>query len=253
MPETMQMPEPEAPNTGRILDYWLGGEHHFPADVAAAQAFESIYAGWPALFRVLRDYIGRASRFVHAQGVDQFLVLGAGIPAQGNVHEAVPDARVLYTDLDPVNVELGRRILAGRSGVGYTSCDAADLSTLDREEMERTLGPLRRLGTVFVGVSVFLTDEQLRGTLDALWELSPPGSYVVLDFDSDFPRTLPGVIEALTAGGAPYCPRTPEDIPPLLGRWQLTPDGIQTAALWRNAGPTPDVPAFSYVAVLTKN
>ncbi|WP_319461288.1 hypothetical protein [Micromonospora sp. RTP1Z1] len=28
------MAEPDQPSTARMIDFWLGGEHHFPVDVA---------------------------------------------------------------------------------------------------------------------------------------------------------------------------------------------------------------------------
>jgi hypothetical protein len=242
---------PAEPNTGRILDHWLGGQHHFPADAAAAQAFEQLYEGFPTVFRTLRDYIGRATRSVRDLGIDQFLVFGAGIPTRGNVHEVVPDARVLYTDIDKANVALGREILKDVPNTGYTWCDAADLSTLDRAEVERVLGPLRRLGIVFVGLAVFIPDDRLRQTFEALYDWAPPGSAMVLDFDSDACSTVPNVVEILQSTGAPFEMRGPETIAPLLGRWQLTPDGIQPVAAWRNPEP-PDVPTFMWGAVVTK-
>lgn len=162
--------EPTIPNTGRILDYWLGGTHHFPADVAAAQAFDAIYGQFPQVFRVLRNYIGRAARFIYSQGVEQFLVLGSGIPTQGNVHEAVPEAKVLYTDIDPVNVELGQQILAQTPNAQYTFCDATNLSTLDQRDVEAILDLSRPLGLVVIGVSVFIPDEQLRSLFSELYE-----------------------------------------------------------------------------------
>lgn len=242
---------PAEPNTGRILDYWLGGQHHFPGDAAAGQAFEQLYEGFPAVFRTLRDYIGRATRSVRGLGIDQFLVFGAGIPTQGNVHEVVPDARVLYTDIDKANVALGQKVLKDVPNAGYTYCDAADLFTLDAGEVERALGPLRRVGIVFVGLACFIPDDRLRKTFDDLYDWAPPGSAMVLDFDSHACSTVPNVVEILQSSGAPFVMREPEAIAPLLGRWQLTEDGIQPVAAWRNPD-VPDVPTFMWGAVVTK-
>ncbi|QOC91828.1 SAM-dependent methyltransferase [Micromonospora craniellae] len=33
------MVEPDQPSTARMIDFWLGGEHHYPVDVAAAHTF----------------------------------------------------------------------------------------------------------------------------------------------------------------------------------------------------------------------
>jgi O-methyltransferase involved in polyketide biosynthesis len=249
MGHDIHIPDPTEPNTGRILDYWLGAHHHFPIDVAAAQAFDTMYGDFPGVFRTLRHYIGRATRFVRNQGVDQFLVFGSGVPASGNVHEVVPDARVLYTDIDRTNVALGQKILAGVSNADYAYCDASNLSTLDRAVVEKTLGPLRRLGVIFVGLAVFISDDDLRRTFDELYALCPPGSFMVLDFDSDALEQHAQVIETLKATGAPFHMRTPETIAPLLGRWRLTGEGIQPVASWGNPEGS-DAPAFMYGAVV---
>jgi hypothetical protein len=242
-------PEPASPNTGRILDYWLGGNHHLPVDVEAARAFESIYGDFPGVFRTLRDFIGRAARYIGEQGIDQFLVLGSGIPTQGNVHEAVPQARVLYTDIDPLNVQLGQEILAGNPDVGYTYCDANDLSTLDQELVRSVLGPLRRLGIVVVGVGVFIPDDRLRGLFAGLYEWAPGESHLAFDFDSTRLSTFPAALEMLGDG---FHMRTPETFAPLLGPWELTQDGIQPAGAWRNPEGKAAVPVFMYGGVAVR-
>jgi hypothetical protein len=206
---------PVAPNTGRIIDYWLGGSHHFPADVAAAQAFDALYPASPQVFRTLRDFIGRAARMVAHEGISQFLVLGSGIPTQGNVHEAVPGARVLYTDIDQVNVELGKEILGDVPGVEYSYCDAADLTTLNEVEVAKVLDLASPLGVVFVGVSAFLDDATMQATLADIYHRVQPGSYLVADFDGEAVESYPAVLDLLKAGG-PFHTRRPADIEPLL-------------------------------------
>ncbi|MET8911711.1 SAM-dependent methyltransferase [Micromonospora sp. NPDC004551] len=86
------MAEPDRPSTARMIDYWLGGVHHHPVDVAAAGAFEGAYGPCAAIFRALRDFLGRAVATIADAGVDGFLVFGAGVPTCGNVHEVAPDA-----------------------------------------------------------------------------------------------------------------------------------------------------------------
>lgn len=230
----MDKAEPMIPNTGRILDYWLGGTHHFAADKAAAGAFDAINGDFPRVFRVLRDFIGRASRYIAAQGVDQFLVLGSGIPTQGNVHEAVPSAKVLYTDIDPVNVELGSKILASSPSAAYGYCDASDFSTLDPALVERVLGPKRRIGVIVVGCAVFVPDDKLRALYAALHAWAPAGSFLGFDFDS---RELENYPAALAMLGDGFFMRTPDEFAPLLGPWQTTEDGIAPVAAWRSEGP----------------
>ena len=241
--------EPTVPNTGRMFEYWLGGTHYHPVDVAAAKAFEAVFDDFPRLFRTLRDFIGRASRFIQAQGVDQFLVLGAGLPTQGNVHEAVPGARVLYTDLDAANVALGQRILAGVPGTGYVRCDATDLTTLDGNAVTRVLGPVRRLGIVLIGVEAFMPDEAIRATCERLYALAPSGSFLAFDCDSPEALAHPELVKMMGPG---FHMRTPEQLAAVLGPWQLTGDGIQPVSVWRNPRPVPGLRAYMNGGVARK-
>ncbi len=241
--------EPTTPNSGRMLDYWLGGRHHYPVDLAGVKVFEAVFPEFPRMFRVLRDFIGRTSRYIHEQGVDQFLVLGAGVPTQGNVHEVVPGARVVYTDNDPHNIALGQRILAGVPGTGYTHCDAGDLTTLDMAEVTRVLGPIRRLGIIMIGVECFLADEPLRATLQKLHEMAPPGSYLAVDCDNAAVEHNPELLKMM---GPDFHMRTAEQLAAALGPWELTEEGIKPVASWRPEGAPVDVPPYMIGGVARK-
>lgn len=234
-----------APNTGRILDYWLGGTHHYPEDVVAAETFSQLFPTFPSVFRTLRCFIGRASQAIADQGIDQFVVFGAGVPTQGNVHEAVPRARVLYTDIDSANIELGRGILADAQHIGYTYCDVRDIGMLEPAVVEAVLGPVRRLGIVVIGVAAFLSDSELRQSLQALYDWAPPDSFLALDCDGEALLDHPAVLDILAQAGEPLNLRSPEQIRPLLGNWQLSDDGIRPVQRWRCEAPPPEA-VFMY-------
>lgn len=238
------MDEPLVPNTGRMIDYWLGGTHHFAADVRAADAFAADASPGPAVvYRMLRGFIGRAARHVASQGIERFVVFGAGIPTRGNVHEAVPRARVVYTDFDPVNVRLGREILANSPSATYLPCDAADLSTLDTDAVHRFLGD-GPFGLVFVGLSALLDDARLARALAGLARWAPPDSRLIFDFDGE---ALAGATEALALARASFGAsesalhlRSPAAFQQLIAPWHIEPPGMVPVALWRpDAAPPP--------------
>ncbi|MFY1593864.1 SAM-dependent methyltransferase [Micromonospora sp. WMMD737] len=235
------MVEPDQPSTARMIDFWLGGEHHFPVDVAAARDFEQAYGPCEPVFRELRAFLGRAVRAMAAQGVDSFLVFGAGVPTMGNVHEVAPDATVLYTDVDPVTIRLGQRLLAGSDRAGYGYGDATDIGTVDRAQLHRFVpGWGRRpVGVVFLGLAAFLDDETLARTLDELYEATAPGSLLAVDFDTE---ELAGYPAALAMMGPAFRMRPPAAFVPLLGRWTPTEDGIVPITRWRPDGPPAQVP-----------
>ncbi|WP_373696056.1 SAM-dependent methyltransferase [Actinomycetospora aurantiaca] len=106
-----------------MYDYFLGGAHHFAVD---RQQAERILAGNPDMAhtcRANRSYLGRVVRWCTAQGIDQFLDLGSGIPTVGNVHEIAPAARVSYVDVEPVAVEYARELTADRDDVQVVRAD----------------------------------------------------------------------------------------------------------------------------------
>ncbi|MEU7655504.1 SAM-dependent methyltransferase [Micromonospora taraxaci] len=235
------MGEPDQPSTARMIDFWLGGEHHFPVDVAAANAFEQAYGPCAPVFRELRAFLGRAVRAMAEQGVDGFLVFGAGVPTRGNVHEVVTDATVLYTDVDPVTIRLGQSILAGSDRAGYGFGDATDIGTIDPAQLHRFVpGWGRRpVGVVFLGLAAFLDDETLTRTLDELYSAAAPGSLLAVDFDTE---ELAGYPQALAMMGPQFRMRPPEAFAPLLGRWVPTADGIVPVTDWRPEGSPARVP-----------
>ncbi|MEU7804604.1 SAM-dependent methyltransferase [Micromonospora arborensis] len=245
------MGEPDQPSTARMIDFWLGGAHHFPVDVAAAGAFEQAYGPCAPVFRELRAFLGRTVRAMAAHGVDGFLVFGAGVPTMGNVHEVATDATVLYTDVDPVTIRLGQSILAGSDRAGYGFGDATDIGTIDPAQLHRFVpGWGRRpVGVVFLGLAAFLDDATLTRTLDELYAGAAPGSLLAVDFDTE---ELAGHPQALAMMGPQFRMRPPAAFAPLLGRWAPTADGIVPVAQWRAEGPPAQVPDAFHGVLATR-
>lgn len=55
------MAEPDRSSTARMIDCWLGGEHHHPVDVAAARAFR---------LQPATEAVGTVRRELHAYHAD---------------------------------------------------------------------------------------------------------------------------------------------------------------------------------------
>jgi len=77
----------EQPSVARMYDYLLGGYHNVASDRAAADAAVAIHPDFPLVLHANRAFLRRSVAFLVAQGIDQFLDLGSGIPTVGNVHE----------------------------------------------------------------------------------------------------------------------------------------------------------------------
>ncbi|GAA2746904.1 hypothetical protein GCM10010440_40570 [Kitasatospora cinereorecta] len=103
-------------NIARIYDYYLGGLYNFAVDREKAERIKAMLPSVDLLARANRDWLRRTVRFLLAQGVDQFIDLGSGLPTVSNVHEVAhagnPQARVVYVDHEPSAVLHGEEILA---------------------------------------------------------------------------------------------------------------------------------------------
>ncbi|NUR69370.1 MAG: hypothetical protein HOU81_00975 [Hamadaea sp.] len=238
--------QPSAPSTARMIDFWLGGYDHFPVDIAAAEAFEQAYGPCAAIFRSLRAFLGRTVRFVADQGITDFVVFGAGIPSQGNVHQIAPEATVLYTDADPKIVAHGSALLAMTDNAHYIEADATALSGFDPSAYLPGWGS-RPVGVIFLGLAAFLDDEQLSSALRQLYAAVEPGSFLVVDFDG---LELTAYPEALAMMGPGFHMRDPAEFERLLGDWRV--DGIVPVAQWHPEGEPEPVPDAFWGGVAVK-
>jgi hypothetical protein len=82
---------------------------------------------WVQACRDNRQFVGRAVTWAAAQGIRQFLDLGAGLPTHRAVHETareiIPGARVCYVDNDPTVVAHARALLTKLVGVDVAEAD----------------------------------------------------------------------------------------------------------------------------------
>ncbi|GLZ53246.1 SAM-dependent methyltransferase [Actinomycetospora sp. NBRC 106378] len=116
----------ERANVARMYDYWLGGAQNFAVDREHADRIEASNRTARHAARSNRSFLRHVVRWCTAQGIDQFLDLGSGVPTVGNVHEIAPAARVAYVDHESVAVAHSRAILADVDRASITQADLAD-------------------------------------------------------------------------------------------------------------------------------
>jgi S-adenosyl methyltransferase len=173
------------PTTARMYDYWLGGTDNFAADRVAAQAVSEVVPAARLMAVENRKFLRRAVRYLAAEaGITQFLDIGTGLPTQGNVHQvaqaAIPSARVVYVDNDPMVLAHSRALKAS----GNTVVIEADLREpqliLDHADTRRLIDFRQPLAVLLVAVLHFVSDDDDPLAIVAtLRDAIPPGSYLV--------------------------------------------------------------------------
>ncbi|MFD5826793.1 SAM-dependent methyltransferase [Lentzea sp. NPDC060358] len=172
------------PSVARMYDYYLGGSHNFEADRAAAKQVEQHFPGVAQSAQANRSFLRRVVRHLVAEGVDQFLDLGSGIPTVGNVHEiaqqANPDARVVYVDFEPVAVSHANALLADNPNASAVLADLRATSSVIKGARE-VLDFSRPVGVLIIAALHFVpdSDQPYEAVAEYLADL-PSGSYLAI-------------------------------------------------------------------------
>lgn len=218
--------DPDTPNLARMYDYLLGGKDNFAVDREALDRLADLIPEAVPLARAARGFLQRAVRYAAAQGVDQFLDVGSGLPTQGNVHEVVPEARVVYVDHDPVVVAHGRMLLGDQDRAAMVEADLLDPARM-LDEAARWLDPARPVGVLLVSVLPFVPDsEDPHAVVGWLREALAPGSHLAIAH-----ATSPGESPAGGTG------RGPEEIQRFFGDFRMIEPGLVQAHEWRPDRP----------------
>jgi hypothetical protein len=174
------------PSPARMYDRYLGGSANFPADRDAVDRILELVPEIRDAAWANRGFLQRAVRWMAERDIRQFIDLGAGLPTQRCTHEVAqeirPDARVVYTDIDPGVIAHGREILAGVPGAAVIEADfrrPGDL--LDHLETRRLIDFAQPAGLLVVALTQFIPDTDDPWALVARYmDALAPGSYLAL-------------------------------------------------------------------------
>jgi hypothetical protein len=235
----------ERPAAARMYDYYLGGSHNFEADRALADENLKVWPDLPHITRANRAFLGRAVSYLCAEGVDQFLDLGAGIPTSGNVHEIAqgvnPAARTVYVDTDPVAVAHGLSLLADEPQAMALEGDLREPAhILGNPAVTGFLDFSRPIAVLMLAVLHFVPDsDDPAGLIAAYRDATAPGSYFAVshatgDYWPERAKQTEGIYQqsrnAMTF-------RSREQVAGLMAGYELVPPGLVDYTLWR---PAPD-------------
>ncbi|WP_438803129.1 SAM-dependent methyltransferase [Frankia gtarii] len=233
----------DVPHPARMYDYFLGGKDNFPADRKTAEQVLDVFPNSRIVVRQNRLFMTRTTRYLAAElGVRQFLDIGTGIPTSPNLHEVAqnvaPDARIVYTDNDPIVLAHARALLAStpQGRTAYIDADLRDTRRiLTAPELHETLDLTRPIALSLIAIFHFIPDgDDPYGIMRHLVDLLPSGSYVSLThLTADFDPAMREVERAYLASGVPMHLRTRAQVERFFDGLDLVEPGLQIVHRWR--------------------
>lgn len=247
----------DKPSAARVYDYFLGGSHHYAIDHAFAEKVTARFPLLPQSAVASRQFLGRAVRYCARAGITQFVDIGSGLPAPGNLHEVADQARpkrdthVVYVDNEPLAVLHSEILLADGADEKRHRAIAGDFlwpPDLWRRVLEtRIIDPFRPIALVVNAVLHFIKNEQNPGiALDFYRRKLVPGSMLVLsqfsqeglsDDDDDW-REVQDLVRYYESTTNPGQLRTAAEFTRFFGDWDLVEPGLVYAPAWRPAKDT---------------
>jgi O-methyltransferase involved in polyketide biosynthesis len=210
------------------------------------------------MIRDNRQFLARAVGWVAAQGITQFLDLGAGLPTSPTTHEAAravhPAARVAYVDNDPLVVtHLDALVAQGTQGIVVISGDVCDTTAV--------LGAPLLAGAIDLGVPVcvvmgavlhFLPADAAAKLVATYAEALAPGSYLVLTIGRGDGEVADRFFGMYRAAARMYSHSLAE-FATFFDRLEIVPPGLVLAEQWqpgwRDVRPVPKRPGEVLVGV----
>jgi hypothetical protein len=236
----------DKPNAARIYDYLLGGYHNFEID---RMMTEKMIATFPELR--LSAYASRAClrrivNFLIAQGVEQFLDIGSGLPTLGNTHQvaqaADPAARVVYVDIDPIAVAHSEAILQSNpNAIAIRGDVRRPDQILNHEKVRGLLDLSQPVAVLLLSTLAYVPDDEVMyGAVRTLRDALAPGGYIAI-IHATFDGAPAGVVERLSAlyasTTAESKARSIADIRRFFDGLELVEPGLVHVPLWRPEEP----------------
>ena len=239
---------PEVAHTARVYDWWLGGRDNYEADRIAGARSESVFPTVRLTARQNREFMLRAGRHLATQGIRQFLDIGTGIPTEPNLHQVVqsiaPDARVVYTDNDPLVLTHARALMAGtpEGRTTYVNADVRQPDTiLGARELRDTLDLTQPVAVSLIAVMHFVEDRyDPYGVVAQVMAAVPAGSYLVMTHATpDLGPEMAEVERVYHESGMPGRIRTRAEFARFFEELTWVEPGLTTPHRWRPDGTEP--------------
>jgi O-methyltransferase involved in polyketide biosynthesis len=173
------------PSVARVYDFMLGGKDHFAVDREMGTRMAELNPTLPRLIRDNRRFLCAAAALAAHDGVGQFLDLGAGLPTQPAIHEAVrkvnPEARVCYVDNEPAAALHAKALLADGAGLAAVEADLSDpQALLGRADVRSVIDLAQPVGIILGAVLHFLAADAAARLCAAYMSRAAAGSWLIV-------------------------------------------------------------------------
>lgn len=244
----------------RVYDYWLGGDDNLAADRELGDAIEALCPPQPGRLPVPREmamrdrvFTDRAVRWAAGNGIRQYLILGAGLPAHRDVtmpdgrrvtlrdvHESagmvLRDVRAAYVAGDALTASHAQRMSAARGVAVIRGDPAAPGEVLADPGVRGCLDFTRPVAVVMSRLLHFFPAARAREITAAYaGTLKPDGCLIITCARCDPPGDDPGLWEKIRAAYviAEIYNHTRADMASFFTGTRLVPPGVTTARGWR--------------------
>ncbi|MFC7583252.1 SAM-dependent methyltransferase [Nonomuraea antimicrobica] len=238
----------------RILDAAAGGKDHFAADRNAVRRYDTAAPITTTAARAVLDFLCRVVRHVATEGVDQFVIVGSGVPSGlplgGRLHDVARDAlggpvpRVVYVENDPMVLAGARATIEPVTDlVRVVEGDIREIDdVLDDRVLQTFLDWDRPMAVLLLSTHSLNDDEFFHYVIKRIRQVVPERSYLSLvqtTFDAIPAELLPAIHDLLAMTLPGHAIRTREEVKALLEGLVLVDPGLVWVPEWR-PGPRDD-------------
>lgn len=117
----------ETPNVARIFNYLLDGTANFEVDRQAAKEILQVVPSLAKWIRLQRAFMQESVQRLSEESVNQFVDMGSGLPMDDYIHSLLPEASIVYSDINPVAINYGQALFQKNNRVAYLFADGRNI------------------------------------------------------------------------------------------------------------------------------